>query len=160
MMRTQPRVHVEAAALLDWGFAALAAGTQPVGTLVAPLEPEGPAPAAESAVLRRSLVPEDGADDGAGLSLQWLTVAGLLAAVLLVRRRRQVVLARSARRAAARTAARPGPRPSGPGAARPAPPRQRSAPRSDEPASRPVAGASRGGGRPVPGPERRPVPRR
>lgn len=37
LMRTNPRYWPEAAALLDWGFAARAAGATPVGTLVDPL---------------------------------------------------------------------------------------------------------------------------
>ncbi|MCW2606186.1 MAG: D-alanyl-D-alanine carboxypeptidase, partial [Frankiales bacterium] len=55
LMRTQPRVHVEAAALLDWGFAAAAAGAQPVGTLVGPAEeqPVQAAPEADAAVGRQ-----------------------------------------------------------------------------------------------------------
>jgi len=41
MMKTNPRYWPEAASLLDWGFAAVAAGAQPVGTLVEP-EPDLP----------------------------------------------------------------------------------------------------------------------
>ncbi len=104
LMRTQPRVHVEAAALLDWGFAAVSRGTQPIGTLVDPAaDPVTPAPAVDQAVVRRPVgAPAAAPSDGAGLPVQALSGGALLGAILLVRRRRQVVLARSARRAAAR----------------------------------------------------------
>jgi hypothetical protein len=45
-MRAEPRVWAEAAQLLDWGFAATAAGARPVGALPPlppPVEPEEPA---------------------------------------------------------------------------------------------------------------------
>jgi D-alanyl-D-alanine carboxypeptidase (penicillin-binding protein 5/6) len=44
LMRTNPRYWPEAAALLDWGFKATAAGVPPVGQLVEPLEAAGPHP--------------------------------------------------------------------------------------------------------------------
>ena len=50
LMRTNPRYWPEAAALLDWGFAAEAAGTIPIGELVVPVAPaegaSGPVPTA------------------------------------------------------------------------------------------------------------------
>ena len=148
-MRTQPRVHVEAAALLDWGFAALTAGAQPVGTLVDPVGEAAAAalPAAATGLPARARhrrwstpwssgrwpTPSGADDPGSGLPLPALTLAALGAATLVLRRRRQVVLARSAARrrsaAAARpgavradavgTSARPGPRPPRPTGTRP-----------------------------------------
>ncbi|MFN2537026.1 MAG: D-alanyl-D-alanine carboxypeptidase family protein [Mycobacteriales bacterium] len=44
LMRTNPRYWPEAAALLDWGFKATAAGVPPVGQLVEPLDSAGPTP--------------------------------------------------------------------------------------------------------------------
>jgi D-alanyl-D-alanine carboxypeptidase (penicillin-binding protein 5/6) len=49
LLRADPRVWEEAGRLLDWGFAALDAGAQPVGSLPAPPEPEGEARAAAAA---------------------------------------------------------------------------------------------------------------
>ena len=48
LMRADPRVWAEAAALLDWGFAATATGAAPVGQLVPPL-PLAPAPVSVAA---------------------------------------------------------------------------------------------------------------
>lgn len=116
MMRTQPRVHVEAGKLLDWGFAAAAKGVPPVGQLVDPVEGEGAgdesedvpeeqpgADASGTAVLAAEQVataapePEEGgAVSGTFTALTALVLAGSL----VVLRRRQVVLAR--RRRAAR----------------------------------------------------------
>ncbi|MCU1691514.1 MAG: D-alanyl-D-alanine carboxypeptidase, partial [Frankiales bacterium] len=103
MMRTQPKVDVEARALLDWGFAAIAAGAQPVGTLVEPVDgglAVASAPPTDSAVLRLPVSTAEEPASGGGLSTPLLTVAGLSALTLLVRRRRRVVLARAAARRA------------------------------------------------------------
>ena len=174
-MRTQPRVHVEAAALLDWGFAALTAGAQPVGTLVEPLA-EGAAAAGEGEVTSRSagaaghaapadgqagpplvdavldepLAADDATDADSGLPVQALALGLAAGAVLVVRRRRQVVLARSAARRRASTSV---PYPAG---TRSRPPR---------PAGpRPTAAAGSGPSRRAPSapaqPARRQVPRR
>jgi serine-type D-Ala-D-Ala carboxypeptidase (penicillin-binding protein 5/6) len=43
LLKADPRVWAEAASLLDWGFAASAAGLPPVGELVDPVVPEQPA---------------------------------------------------------------------------------------------------------------------
>jgi D-alanyl-D-alanine carboxypeptidase (penicillin-binding protein 5/6) len=48
LMRTNPRYWPEAAALLDWGFKATAAGVPPVGQLVDPLETAAPRPSSTS----------------------------------------------------------------------------------------------------------------
>jgi D-alanyl-D-alanine carboxypeptidase (penicillin-binding protein 5/6) len=48
LMRTNPRYWPEAAALLDWGFKATAAGVPPVGQLVDPLEAAAPRPSSTS----------------------------------------------------------------------------------------------------------------
>lgn len=61
LMRAEPRVWAEAAQLLDWGFAAAAAGAVPVGTLPPPPEPaEEPSPV--------EAVAETVADTAAGLA--------------------------------------------------------------------------------------------
>ena len=43
-MRADPAVWQEAAALLDWGFAATARDAEPVGRLVDPVRRQGTAP--------------------------------------------------------------------------------------------------------------------
>jgi len=48
LMRAQPRVWAEAGVLLDWGFAALAAGAEPVGVLPPPPGPEQPGDAGDA----------------------------------------------------------------------------------------------------------------
>ena len=48
LMRTAPRYWPEAAALLDWGFAATAQGVSPVGQLVDPVSGPGASPEASS----------------------------------------------------------------------------------------------------------------
>ncbi|MCW2666166.1 MAG: D-alanyl-D-alanine carboxypeptidase [Frankiales bacterium] len=112
MMRTQPRVHLEAALLLDWGFAAAAKGVPPVGQLVDPVEGEpagdvsGDVPeqqpgqhASGTAVLAAERVGTAAApqpQDSGGLPVNAL-VALALAGSLVAMRRRQVVLARRRR---------------------------------------------------------------
>ncbi len=49
LLRTEPRYWPEAAALLDWGFAATKAGVTPVGSLVGPVGTESPSPAPSAA---------------------------------------------------------------------------------------------------------------
>jgi D-alanyl-D-alanine carboxypeptidase (penicillin-binding protein 5/6) len=49
LMRAEPRVWAEAARLLDWGFAAAAAGARPVGALPVAAEPEPVEAASEAA---------------------------------------------------------------------------------------------------------------
>ncbi|MDP9434012.1 MAG: serine hydrolase [Actinomycetota bacterium] len=118
LMRTRPGVHREAATLLDWGFAAAAAGVQPVGTLVEPLPEQtptaapppvpstapptpaaGPADRPQGAVLRSASGEVD--DGGLGMALELTTAAGVLALAVVLRRRR-VVRRRRQRRLAAR----------------------------------------------------------
>jgi serine-type D-Ala-D-Ala carboxypeptidase (penicillin-binding protein 5/6) len=93
LMKADPRVWAEAAALLDWGFAARAAGVAPVGELVEPVEVE-PAGSTEvePAELASSRAPRpDGSSPvpvamtGAGA----LLVSGLVARRRAVRRRRR-----------------------------------------------------------------------
>lgn len=64
LMRAEPRVWAEAATLLDWGFAAAAAGVEPAGAL--PAEPQE-APAQEEAGVGGTttvdLVPSGGGED-------------------------------------------------------------------------------------------------
>lgn len=111
LMRADPGVHREAAALLDWGFAASRRGVQPVGRLVDPVEAAAPsAPGAAVVPLpARAAVPAGAAaspvvgGDESGLpglagpaGLAALAVA--VGAVLL--RRRQVLSRRRERRAA------------------------------------------------------------
>jgi D-alanyl-D-alanine carboxypeptidase (penicillin-binding protein 5/6) len=49
LMKTNPRYWPEAAALLDWGFKATAAGVTPVGELVSPLDSATPEPSSTPA---------------------------------------------------------------------------------------------------------------
>lgn len=79
LMRAQPRVWAEAAVLLDWGFAALAAGAEPVAVLSAP-------PAAEPAQDQRGAAPpaSAAARDGAGPSLPAVPVRPVAGVLLLV----------------------------------------------------------------------------
>ncbi len=108
LLKADPLVWREAAALLDWGFAAVEAGAAPVGRLVDPLpEPRpaeqaagalaaAPAPALEAVT---TSVPQPPVEDGGGAPWRALGVLGLLSAALVVRRR-QVVVRRRQRRAA------------------------------------------------------------
>ncbi|MCW2621359.1 MAG: Serine-type D-Ala-D-Ala carboxypeptidase [Frankiales bacterium] len=89
LMRANPQVQPEGALLLDWGFAALAAGAKPVGTLVDPVS----ATAATSTSSPVAVTPVRVAaltrpKDGGGLPvLPAVAVASLLAAALVLSRR-------------------------------------------------------------------------
>ena len=106
LLRADPLVWREAEALLDWGFAAAAAGAAPVGQLVDPL-PEvsaaGPAvpveapPAAAARPATVEAAAEEPVEDGGFPVGRTLAALGLLLAAL-VARRRQVVLRRRRRR--------------------------------------------------------------
>ena len=114
LMRADPAVWKEAAAMLDWGFAATARGAQPVGRLVDPqplapaADPARPAPSAAAAPpanVSRARAGSSPALPVAGVVglLGLLLVALLLVGLLLVGlRRRAVVKARTRRRALAR----------------------------------------------------------
>ncbi len=119
LMRADPAVWKEAAAMLDWGFAAAANGAQPVGRLVDPLtqapaadpaQPAGQPAAAGPATAQPAAVSR--AQGGSSPSLPVAGVIGLVAlllvALLLVGlRRRAVVNARARRRAFARRRSMP-----------------------------------------------------
>ncbi len=99
LMRADPKVWQEGGQLLDWGFAALAAGTQPVGSLgeaVAPMPVATRPPVATTPVAL--VTPTTQGSDGRTPLV--LTTAGLLAAGLVVRRRQVVVRQRQRRKAA------------------------------------------------------------
>ena len=148
LMRADPAVWKEAAAMLDWGFAATARGAQPVGRLVDPQPlapaagPARPAPSAAAAPpanVSRARAGSSPALPVAGVVglLGLLLVALLLVGLLLVGlRRRAVVKARTRRRALGRRV-RPAPHE---GLERPAEfsPYPTSAPGEQEP--RPAAG--------------------
>ncbi len=114
LMRADPAVWKEAAAMLDWGFAATARGAQPVGRLVdpqplapaaGPARPSPSAAAAPPADVSRARAGSSPALPVAGVVglLGLLLVALLLVGLLLVGlRRRAVVKARTRRRALAR----------------------------------------------------------
>ena len=102
LMRADPTVWKEAAALLDWGFAAAAAGVEPVGQLVEP-EPveeveaaaaDGPAGLPPAAAAQRT------AQDGGIALLPGLALLALGLVLAVAVRRRQVVLRQRARRRA------------------------------------------------------------
>ena len=93
LMRTQPRFWDEAAALLDWGFAALDAGARPVGALPAPPAGEPRVSVAEdrggAGAVARAVAVE--VEEGRSLAVPARPVAGALlvvAALLVVRPRR------------------------------------------------------------------------
>jgi D-alanyl-D-alanine carboxypeptidase (penicillin-binding protein 5/6) len=99
LMKADPRVWAEAASLLDWGFAASAAGVAPVGELVDPPAPEQ-APAAAGADRARATLAsaKSGPTDDTRSSLPVpLAGAGALALTGFVARRRQVRRRRSRR---------------------------------------------------------------
>ncbi len=105
LMRSDPSFWKDAAALLDWGFAALPSA-RPVGRLVAPrgTPPSplaAPAPPERAASVGARPTAVAGAQGGPGLRTTGLLLAGALA-VLVLLRRRAVVRARARRRAAAR----------------------------------------------------------
>ncbi|HEU0103667.1 MAG TPA: serine hydrolase [Mycobacteriales bacterium] len=129
LMRGEPAIWKDAAALLDWGFAATGAGARPVGTLVAPqaatatVGEAGPAPGAGPAAAAPSVVPVAVRTADAGLPVVRLLLLLVLALllVLVLLRRRAVVRARARRRRAARLAAVAGPAPAARRAVRPTP---------------------------------------
>lgn len=98
MMKAKPRVWPEVAALLDWGFAATAAGAEPVGQLAAP-KGEAVVSAAETgAIPLTPAAARSGTSQGSSvlpLSVLVLTAGGT--ALAFLRRRRTVVLRRRAR---------------------------------------------------------------
>jgi D-alanyl-D-alanine carboxypeptidase (penicillin-binding protein 5/6) len=100
MMRANSRPHIEAALLLDWGFAATAAGAAPIGELVA-ADPRPEVLSAQSAA--GATLAGDGSaaassrTDGEGLPVgpAALLLAGTGAGMLLLRQhRRQTALER------------------------------------------------------------------
>ncbi len=95
LMKADPRVWAEAAALLDWGFAASAAGVAPVGELVAATSLEPPVAQdralATLASSKVSTTPGDGSPMPLGVAvtgLGSLAFGGLLLRRRTVRRRR------------------------------------------------------------------------
>ena len=80
LMRTNPRYWPEAAALLDWGFAATAAGAESVGELVDPAPLPGEQTQATTAPIRPAAA-HLSTGDGGGLPL---LPAGIVAAGLAV----------------------------------------------------------------------------
>lgn len=83
LMRAEPRVWAEAATLLDWGFAAAAAGVAPVGTLPAPPEEGEDESPVEEAV--GAVVDQTGGLAAAGAERRLTPLPGReLAGVLLV----------------------------------------------------------------------------
>ena len=93
VLKAKPRVWPEVAALLDWGFAARAAGAEPLGRLAEPLAPPplSPTVEGEQARVRPAAVETQTSE---GVSLLPLTVVALTAggtAVAVVRRRRPLV---------------------------------------------------------------------
>ena len=105
LVKADPLVWREAAALLDWGFAAAAAGAAPVGRLVDPLPEDAPVqdePVAAAPAPPLDAVPaaaqEPVAEDDGGVP--WRSALAALGLLLagLVARRRQVVLRRRRRR--------------------------------------------------------------
>ncbi len=108
LMRADPAVWKDAAALLDWGFAATARSARPVGTLVDPVAARPVAvDAAPRGALAAPVAVSHRAPSGTSPLVPATSLTGLLA-VLVGLRRRAVVRARARRRAAARrTAQRP-----------------------------------------------------
>jgi D-alanyl-D-alanine carboxypeptidase (penicillin-binding protein 5/6) len=88
LMKADPRVWAEAASLLDWGFAAAAAGVAPVGDLVAPAEQEVAASAPEPQQATLASAREE-PEQGSGVPMV-AAGAGALALGGLVARRRTV----------------------------------------------------------------------
>lgn len=110
LMRAEPRVWAEAAQLLDWGFAAAAAGAQPVGTLPTPSEPAGSVEQAVDAAvdtvddITAGLTPAAGAqDDLTPLPGRELAGALLMAAALVAVRPGRRSAGRADPRAGVRT---------------------------------------------------------
>lgn len=94
LLRTRPQVDREAAALLDWGFAASAAGVSPVGQLVDPVDAQAGSPVPQALVAQAPALPlrHAASTSGAGDVPLGLASAGTVvgAAVLLRRRRRRL----------------------------------------------------------------------
>lgn len=105
LMRADPAVWKDAAALLDWGFAATLRGQARIGQLVSPVPPPtGPAPRVSPDVgLHVAPVATSRAvgDEGTSPVVPLAAATGLLGA-LVVLRRRTVVKTRAKRRAATR----------------------------------------------------------
>jgi len=98
VMKAKPRVWPEVAALLDWGFAATAAGAEPVGRLADPVGGPVVSAAETGAIPIRPAAVRTGESEGFSvlpLSVVVLTAGGT--ALAFVRRRRTVVLRRSDR---------------------------------------------------------------
>jgi D-alanyl-D-alanine carboxypeptidase (penicillin-binding protein 5/6) len=76
LLRANPAVQTEAMRLLDWGFAATAAGVQPVGQLVGPVEP--PKPTQEAAAVPVTGPAPTAAKESSGGGVNWLLVLGVV----------------------------------------------------------------------------------
>ena len=89
LMHAQPRIWPEAAKLLDWGFAATAAGLAPVGQLVEPRDESAPAATSgPRARLQPLAVRAATATSGPAL-VPWGALAGVAGAGVLVALRRR-----------------------------------------------------------------------
>lgn len=109
LMRADPAVWKEAAALLDWGFLATAQRARPVGHLVDPTPPPSPSalpepPAANQLAQTSTAAASSAVQDGGTSPVVPVAVAAGLLGLLVLLRRRAVVKARARRRAAARRA--------------------------------------------------------
>jgi hypothetical protein len=69
MMRSNPRYWPEAAALLDWGFRAKAAGVPPVGQLVDPLDTPEPQPSPTAVAAQKQVATAATTQRSGGLPL-------------------------------------------------------------------------------------------
>ena len=103
LLRADPLVWREAAALLDWGFAAAEAGVVPVGRLVDPLPEPVAAPAAPAAapvetVQAQPAAAQEAVEEDGGFPYGRAVGLPVLLLAALVARRRQVVLRRRRRR--------------------------------------------------------------
>ncbi|MDP3714212.1 MAG: hypothetical protein Q8R60_17195 [Mycobacteriales bacterium] len=88
LLKADPRVWAEAAALLDWGFAASAAGLPPVGELVDPVLPEKPADGGDRARATFASTERPTAPpDGSSLPLAASAAGAVLLSGLVARRR-------------------------------------------------------------------------
>lgn len=83
LLRTNPRYWPEAAALLDWGFKATAAGAQPVGQLVDPGSSAEPTPSATpgTRTVKAAATRLAGSDSGLPLLPTGIVAAGSLVLV-------------------------------------------------------------------------------
>ncbi len=100
LMRADPKVWAEGGELLDWGFAALAAGVEPVGSLGVAAEPAAVAMPFAEPVAATPVALVTPADGGGARTPLLLSVTALLAAGLVFRRRQVVVSQRNRRRRA------------------------------------------------------------